>query len=91
MSTVAEIEDALRSLPIDQARSVADWLQDYLEDQWDRQIERDAASGKLEKVAGKALEHYKAGRLKPLEEVVDNPSILGCVFSFAFLSEASRP
>ena len=72
MSTVAEIEDALRALPIDQARSVADWLQEYLEDQWDRQIARDAGSGKLDKLAAKALEHHKAGRTKPLDEVIDN-------------------
>ncbi len=73
MSTVVEIENALRALPIDQARSVADWLQDYLEDQWDRQIASDAQAGKLDKLAAQALEHHKAGRTKPLDEVIDNP------------------
>jgi hypothetical protein len=72
MSSVTEIEEALRALPVDQARSVADWLQDYLEDQWDRQIENDAAAGKLDKLAAKALEHHQAGRTKPLDEVIDN-------------------
>jgi hypothetical protein len=72
MSTVAEIEEALRALPVDQARSVADWLQEYLEEQWDRQLARDAESGKLDKLAAQALEHYKAGRVKPLDEVIDN-------------------
>jgi hypothetical protein len=72
MSTVAEIEHALRALPLDQARSVADWLQDYLEEQWDQQIARDAEAGKLDKLAAEALDHYKAGRTKPLDEVIDN-------------------
>lgn len=69
MSTVWEVDNTLPPLPIDQARSVADWLQEDLEDQWDRQIARDAESGKL---AAKALEHHKAGRTKPLNEVIDN-------------------
>jgi len=72
MSTVTEIEDALRALPVDQARSVADWLQDYLEDQWDRQIENDARAGKLDRLAAKALKDHQSGRTKPLDEVIDN-------------------
>lgn len=72
MSTVAEIENALRALPVQDARSVADWLQDYLDDQWDRQIADDAASGKLDKLAAQALAHHKAGRTKPLDELLDN-------------------
>ena len=71
MSTVAEIESALRSLPIHDARTVADWLQDYLDQQWDRQIEQDAKSGKLDKLAAEALAEYKAGQCKPLDEVID--------------------
>ena len=60
MSTVTEIEDALRALPVDQARSIADWLQDYLEDQWDKQIERDARAGKLDKLAANALKDHQS-------------------------------
>lgn len=72
MSTVAEIEQALRALPVHEAKSVAEWLQDYLEDQWDRQMERDASAGALDKLAAQALDHYKAGRVKPLDELIDN-------------------
>jgi hypothetical protein len=72
MSTVADIEEALRTLPIQDARTIADWLQEYLEDQWDRQIARDAEAGKLDKLGAQALAHYKAGRVKPLDELIDN-------------------
>jgi hypothetical protein len=72
MSTVADIESALRALPIRDARTVSDWLQDYLEDQWDRQIEQDAQAGKLDHLAALALAHHKAGRVKPLDEVIEN-------------------
>ena len=73
MSTVAEIENALRGLPLQDARVVADWLQEYLEDQWDRQIVRDAELGKLDKLKEQAMAHYKAGRTKPLDELFASP------------------
>jgi hypothetical protein len=72
MSTVAEIENALRELPVTDARVVASWLQEYLEEQWDRQIEADSAAGKLDHLAEQALAHYHAGRVKPLDEVIDH-------------------
>ena len=72
MSTVAEIENALRALPVQDARTIADWLQDYLDEQWDRQIEQDAKSGKLDKLAEQALAQYNAGKTKPLNEVIDD-------------------
>ena len=71
MSTVAEIENALQSLPVDEARKIADWLQDYLDEKWDRQIDADMAAGRLDKLADKAIADYRAGRTKPLDEVID--------------------
>ena len=38
----------------------------------DRQIETDATAGKLDQFAGRALAHYQAGRIKPLDEVLDH-------------------
>ncbi len=37
MSTVAEIRDALRQLPVQEAQNLAQWLQNYLEHQGDVQ------------------------------------------------------
>lgn len=73
MNTVAEIEEALRALSVDEARAVADWLQEYLEEQWNLQIQRHVAAGTLDKLAAQALENYKAGRVKPLDELLHNP------------------
>lgn len=73
MSTVAEIESALQKIPVDDARKVADWLQHYLDERWDRQIDADIAAGKLDKLAEQALEDYRAGRVKPLDEIIDQP------------------
>ena len=72
MSTVAEIESALKKLPVKKAKAVASWLQDYLDAQWDRQIEQDIGAGRLDKLAEQAQAHYGAGRTKPLDEVIDH-------------------
>jgi hypothetical protein len=71
MSTVLEIERALEALPVGDAKKVADWLQRYLDEKWDEQIDNGIAAGRLDKLAGKALEDLRAGRVKPLDEIVD--------------------
>ena len=70
MSTVVEIEKALQTLPVEDARKIADWLQHYLDEKWDRQIDGDIAAGRLDKLADKAMEDYHAGRIKPLDEII---------------------
>jgi hypothetical protein len=71
MSTVVEIEKALQTLPVEDARKIADWLQRYLDERWDKQIDGDIAAGRLEKLADKAMQDYQAGRIKPLDEIID--------------------
>ncbi|MGA2180965.1 MAG: hypothetical protein ABSH15_15465 [Verrucomicrobiota bacterium] len=72
MSTVGEIESALRALPVQDARAVAHWLQEYLDQKWDKQMDADIATGRLDKLAEQALDRYRAGQVKPLDEVIDH-------------------
>jgi hypothetical protein len=71
MSTVVDIEKALQTLPVEDARKVADWLQHYLDEKWDKQIDGDIDAGRLDKLADKAMQDYQAGRVKPLDEIID--------------------
>ena len=73
MSTVAEIEKALQKLPVDDAWKVAEWLKEYLDAKWDAQIDADLAAGKLDQLADEAIQDYRAGRCKPLDEILDQP------------------
>lgn len=73
MSTIAEIEDALRTLPVKDAATVAGWLQRYLDEHWDQQIDDDIAAGRLDRIAERSLHAYQAARVKPLDEVIDQP------------------
>jgi hypothetical protein len=71
MSTVQEIETAIQKLRPQEIYKVADWLQELREELWDKQIDADAKAGRLDKLAEKALEDYRAGRTKPLDEILD--------------------
>jgi hypothetical protein len=49
------------------------WLEHFEEDDWDRQISADAASGKLDFLVKEAANAKRYGTLKPLpREVKDN-------------------
>jgi len=42
-------------------------------DQWEKQIERDSNTGKLDHLLAELKEDIKAGRVKPLDEVINEP------------------
>ena len=62
MSTVAEIEKAIQKLTPQEIKAVADWLAEFREEMWDRQIDADAKAGKLDKFIAKAKAGYRAGK-----------------------------
>ena len=66
MSTVQEIETAIKKLKPQEIHEVADWLQELREDLWDKQMEADAQAGRLDKLMEEAKQDYLAGRCKPL-------------------------
>ncbi len=72
MSTVAEIESALSRLPVKDARAVADWLQEHLDAEWDKQMDEDIAAGQFDPLWEKAKADIAAGRVKPLDEVLND-------------------
>ncbi len=62
MNRVGKIEDQIRELSIEELRALRDWLAEYDADAWDRQFESDVASGKLDRLAERALKDHEAGR-----------------------------
>lgn len=45
MGTLPEIEAAIKQLPDSDLRQLATWLEEHLEQMWDKQIENDLTSG----------------------------------------------
>ncbi len=54
MKTLLEIEAAIKQLPTSDVRQLAHWLQEYLDDAWDQQMQEDLAAGKLDSLISKA-------------------------------------
>jgi hypothetical protein len=49
---------------------LADWLLDYLDDDWDRQIVADLEGGKLDRLIESAEADIAADRVRDLNEVI---------------------
>ena len=73
MTTLPKIEAAIKQLSESDARQLSTWLQAYLDEMWDRQIETDLASGKLDELIAKAETDIAAHRVRSLDEVLHNP------------------
>ena len=64
MSTVEEIEAAIARIPRDEFWRLTDRLVAQRSAQWDRQIEEDAAAGRLDFLYEEAEAERKAGLLR---------------------------
>jgi hypothetical protein len=73
---VVEIEKALQTLAVEDARKIADCLRRYLDEKCDQQIDADIAAGRLDELADKAVQDYQGGRTKPLDEIMDESCFL---------------
>jgi len=65
MSTVEEIEKAIENLPREDFFRLRDWVAHRFEDQWDKEFEENASSGRLGAVASAALKEHKLGKSSP--------------------------
>ena len=63
MTSVAEIKRAILDLTEEEYAELTDWLYSLEEDEWDREIEADAASGKLDFLKAEAEEAERNGTL----------------------------
>ena len=64
--SLAEIKNAIQQLPLEQRAELAAWLQGWNDDDWDEQMKRDIASGKLDTVLHELEEDIKARRVREM-------------------------
>jgi hypothetical protein len=64
--SVEELEKAVAKLPPEQFASFREWFESFVANEWDRQIERDAKIGKLDKLFDEALDDYRKGNFRKL-------------------------
>jgi hypothetical protein len=66
MGNVKSIERAIEALPPAELAEFRRWYAEFDAAAWDRQIEQDAASGKLDALAAEALADHRAGSARAL-------------------------
>lgn len=66
MVKVDEIKTAIEALPEDDYIQLRQWFSEKDWQKWDRRIEKDSKSGKLDFLIKEALEEKKSGELKDL-------------------------
>lgn len=66
MTKLEKIEQEIASLDPTDVRKLAEWLAAYQADLWDRQIEEDAKSGRLDKFTETARIEIASGKFRPL-------------------------
>lgn len=64
--SVTEIQAAITELTSDDLADLMKWLNDYQAKLWDKQIEEDLETGRLDGVLAKVDEEYEAGLGQPL-------------------------
>jgi hypothetical protein len=64
MKTVEEIEREIQKLPPSGVAKLSTWLAEYDAKVWDKQIEEDAASGRLDFLFEEADKERKSGKLR---------------------------
>lgn len=66
MSTVEEIKSAISALSEEDYIHLREWLSGKDWEQWDKEIERDSSSGKLDFLKEEAVAEKNRGRLRKL-------------------------
>jgi hypothetical protein len=64
--SVVEVEQAISRMTAEELSQFSKWFEEFLADEWDRQIERDVAAGKFDKIIRKVDEDIDAGRSSPM-------------------------
>ncbi len=70
MTTLLEIAAAIQELPEGEVRELSTWLQGYLDERWDRQLEDDVEAGKLDHLIARAEADIAADNVRDLDEVL---------------------
>lgn len=64
--TLNQVKAAIAQLPPPELADLADWLEEFQADAWDRQIARDVKAGKSEAIFQRVDEQAEAGQCRAL-------------------------
>jgi hypothetical protein len=66
MTKLQMLEEEIKKLSPEEMAQLRDWLLERDAEQWDQEIEQDAASGTLDQVFEKSLADHRAGKSREI-------------------------
>ena len=66
MSEIEKLEDQVKKLAAKELAEFRLWFTEFDALAWDRQIEADAAAGRLDRLIQESTNEYEAGKSRPL-------------------------
>ena len=70
MSRVEEIQQAIATLSLEERAELMSALMNFEDDEWDKQMKRDAAAGKFDSLDRQTDAAIKSGTTKSLDELI---------------------
>jgi hypothetical protein len=64
--SIEDLESAISRLSAEELARFSAWFEQFMADQWDRQIDEDIKAGRLDAAAKRADEDFETGRCTPL-------------------------
>jgi hypothetical protein len=64
--SLSEVKSAIKQLSFEERAELAAWLHGWKDDEWDDQMKRDIAGGKLDDVLREIEEDIKTGRVREM-------------------------
>jgi hypothetical protein len=61
-----ELKATVSNLPQNELMQLSEWFEEFMANQWDKKIEADILSGRLDTIGKYADDEFIAGRTKPL-------------------------
>ncbi len=66
MTKVQALEEEIGKLSAVELAELREWFAEREADEWDREVERDAASGKLDRLFEKSVADHRAGKSREI-------------------------
>jgi hypothetical protein len=64
--TIEELESAVSQLSSEELARFSSWYESFMAEKWDRQIEQDIETGRLDSAGKRADQDFETGRCTPL-------------------------
>ncbi len=64
MNKVRDIQSAIKNLSKEDRVALREWFERLDAEEWDKQFEADAKSGRLDELGNKAVSDFRAGKCK---------------------------